>query len=85
MKYKHKPTVVDAVQYPNDKGYPAWFVDAIMKAEIWVNSDYDLEIETLDGVRISSNGDYVIKDTKGEFWFCKSDIFEEIYEVIGDE
>lgn len=28
MKYKHKPTIVDAVQYPNNDSYPSWFVEA---------------------------------------------------------
>lgn len=81
MKYKHKPIVVDAVQYPNDKGYPAWFVEAILNADIYTTSDDNLEIETPEGIMKSSNGDYVIKGTKGEFYFCKPDIFEESYDI----
>lgn len=85
MKYKHKPTIVDAVQYPNDNGYPAWFIDAILNVDIYTTGDYDLAVDTLEGTMVSNKGDYVIKSSNGEFWFCKPDIFDEIYEVISDD
>jgi len=39
-----------------------------------------LHIMTLEGPMAGSRGDYLIKGLKGEFYFCKPDIFEASYE-----
>ncbi len=39
-------------------------------------------IETLEGGQIVCVGDYIIKGTAGEYYPCKPDIFENIYEKI---
>lgn len=84
MKYKHKPTIVDAVQYPNNDSYPSWFVEAIINTDILVIDGEDLEIETLEGTMKAHKGDYIIKGTHEELWVCNHDIFEATYEVIDD-
>ena len=33
---------------------------------------------------IASIGEYIIKGIKGEFYPCKPDIFEQTYELIGE-
>lgn len=38
-------------------------------------------IPTLEGVMTASEGDWIIKDVKGEFYPCKPDIFEATYEA----
>lgn len=38
-----------------------------------------MEIETLEGVITASEGDYIIKRVKGEFYPCKPDIFMASY------
>ena len=37
-------------------------------------------IPTLEGLMIGSQGDWIIKGVKGEFYPCKPDIFEATYE-----
>ena len=37
------------------------------------------KIKTLEGDMNVSNGDYIIKDIKGEFYPCKEDIFKKTY------
>jgi len=44
------------------------------------------QINTLEGVMTAVPGDYIIKGVKGEFYPCKSDIFEMTYdEVTGND
>lgn len=39
-------------------------------------------IATLEGVMHAKPGDYIIRGTAGEFYPCKPDIFESIYEAV---
>ena len=39
-------------------------------------------IETLEGSLTISDGDWIIKGVKGEFYPCKPDIFEATYEQV---
>jgi hypothetical protein len=41
-----------------------------------------INIPTLEGVMRASEGDYVIKGIKGEFYPCKPDIFDSTYEMV---
>lgn len=41
-----------------------------------------LKIETLEGLMIATEGDYIIKGVQGEFYPCKPDIFAETYEKM---
>ncbi len=45
---------------------------------VWENNG--LVIPTLVGNHLAKVGDYIIKGVKGEFYPCKSDIFEQTYE-----
>ena len=44
-----------------------------------------LMIATLEGVMSASPGDYIIRGVKGEFYPCRSDIFEATYERVTDD
>lgn len=39
-------------------------------------------IDTLEGPSLCRYGDYLIKGSKGEYYPCKPDIFEEVYEKV---
>lgn len=39
-------------------------------------------IKTLEGVMRVSEGDYIIKGVKGEFYPCKPDVFALTYDII---
>lgn len=41
-----------------------------------------VEITTLEGTMRADVGDWIIKGVKGEFYPCKSDIFEATYEPV---
>jgi hypothetical protein len=40
------------------------------------------EIRTLEGTMLASSGDWIIRDTEGELYPCKSSVFERQYELV---
>lgn len=81
MKYKKLPVEIEAEQFNKDS-------IKLLEGVCYSNhSKEDLEIlpahiHTLEGVMTVSDGDYVIKGVKGEFYPCKPDIFEMTYERV---
>lgn len=83
MKYRKKPVVIEAVHYRGiqDKDLLTEFLAGNARL---LNTDVmgHMCIETLEGEYRISNGDYIIKGVKGEFYPCKPDIFEMTYEPV---
>jgi len=92
MKYIKKPIPVDAwqidtLEIEHRGNYPDWVAQAISTPLARVGLTKDklfLSIKTLEGTMVASDGDYLIKGPKGEFWFNKREIFEEMYEAVND-
>lgn len=87
MKYVKKPIPVDAWQIDLDNDRPDWVQEAIDDGAvsiilIAISPFYAASIKTLEGVMTASAGDYLIKGPKGEYWFNKREIFEEMYEAV---
>ena len=78
MRFRKKPIVIEAHQFNG----PASFVNVPYEfgRAIFEISDGFWRICTLEGELIVSNGDWIIKGIKGEFYPCKPDIFEATYE-----
>lgn len=78
-RYRRRPVVIDAVQFTGDnfdeiaslgadwETYEAEFADFIL-------------IETVAGDLRADVGDWVVKDSSGELYPCKPDVFAETYE-----
>ncbi len=83
MKYKTKPVEIEAIQFKGKNGLEIlhWMElnSAVREAS---NIDNVLIIKTLEGDMKASEGDYIIKGLKGEFYPCKTDIFHMKYEPI---
>jgi len=47
-----------------------------------VSERMGLQIPTLEGVMLGTEGDWIIKGVKGEIYACKPDIFEITYEPV---
>jgi len=75
-KYRKKPVVVEAVLWTGDNLSE---ITKFMGRQPCVLG-LRIEIETLEGVMSANEGDYIIKGIKGEFYPCKSDIFDMTYE-----
>jgi hypothetical protein len=83
MKFRKKPVVIDAVQWDGvDTASIRQFVsdDSKVITNELSPSDTTLLIRTLEGDMIASEGDWIIKGVKGEFYPCKPDIFAATYE-----
>lgn len=90
MKYRKKPVVIEAIQWNGlnleeikdfvgkDLEYnildTAWEVGKGVPHVI-------MKIHTLEGDHECTVGDFIIKGVNGEFYPCKSDIFEKTYEA----
>ena len=87
MKFRKKPVVVDAVQYPCDHPAlkrcdcdPNW-PDKEGPSPPQACSACGHEfIETLEGRMIVRPGDWIITGALGEHYPCKPDQFESVYE-----
>lgn len=96
-KYIMKPIVIEAYKYiqgtnelnilafikcgdyNNLDCLPKNYLDPIKRKSITLTP---IQINTLEGIMIVSDGDYVIKGVEREYYPCKPDIFEKIYEEL---
>lgn len=78
MKYRKKPVVIEAVKFTGDNWPEIECFVPIGK----YSSDGTFQIVTLEGEHKCSVGDYVIKGVAGEFYPCKPDIFEAMYDLV---
>lgn len=92
MKYRKKPVVIEAMKftYPPSGELLAWMGEAAGQIRMWrhLGAVAEMDVKTLedghdDRVRhVATNGDWIIRGVKGEFYPCKPDIFEQTYEAV---
>jgi hypothetical protein len=92
-KYRKKPVVIEAHRFVDGvwagNGVPEWYTEAFMANRIMHHGEYrspptHATIETLEGTMRADVGDWIIRGVKGEFYPCKSDIFEITYDKVVD-
>lgn len=75
--YQKRPIVIEALQLTEANQE---------EVAIWCSGDWEdidgIIIKTLEGNMLADFGDYIIKGIKGEFYPCKSDIFEASYQLV---
>jgi hypothetical protein len=92
QQFRKKPVVIEAVQW-NSKSKNFDEVMNFMQnfygnklnyenAEELAYQTKQLQIQTLEGIMVASDGDWIIKGVNGEFYPCKPDIFEKTYEKV---
>lgn len=81
MKYIAKPVVIEALLFTNleDNLHD---ICKFIGDDSYIYGCDGLFIRTLEGNMHVSVGDYVIKGTKGEYYPCKPDVFENKYEEV---
>lgn len=92
-KYIKKPIEVEALQIHGNIEEIKEFIgengDAYINDAAWkAGADRPrtvVTIHTLEGDMKATDGDYIIKGVKGEFYPCRKDIFEETYELVESE
>lgn len=83
MKYRKKPIVIEAIKYQSELGNNRvvnWLASLEANIRGWVFHDGEITIPTLEGDMKVTNGDWIIRGIKGEFYPCKADIFSATYE-----
>ena len=80
--FRKKPVVIEAIRWNGIISTLGQFLD---KTPATLLSDGTLIIPTLEGDMKASQGDWIIKGIKGEFYPCKPDIFEATYEPVEDQ
>ena len=86
MRFRKKPVVIEAIKYQAELGNNRvmnWLAQQGANIEGWLFFDGQITIPTLEGRMKASDGDWIIKGIKGEFYPCKPDIFESTYEEVG--
>jgi len=90
-KYRTKPVVIEAGQYKEgmEDGFEERYIDhnhpnrtfgiKVCEKDTPVQVPY---INTLEGKRLITKGDWIITGIKGERYLIKPDIFEETYELV---
>lgn len=77
-KYRKKPVIIETIQWiGNNLSEIENFIGRSVK-----NKETTIVIHTLEGDMEASIGDYIIKGVNGEFYPCKSDIFDKTYEEV---
>ncbi len=76
-KYRKKPVVIEAIRFTTVEALKRAFPDISIYEKTKVEKIY---VQTLEGKVEISEGDYIIKGIKGEYYPCKPEIFKETYE-----
>jgi hypothetical protein len=91
--YRKKPVVVEAMGPVDLMGSNA----AVDKVRSWCGGEWIrpeeqmghpphwFRVPTPEGPMGVSDGDYIIKGTRGEFYPCKPDAFEDTFEIVEEE
>ena len=80
-KYRKKSIVIEAVQFKVDR-VPVPFAGEEGDVVCFDHIHGGWCIYTLEGAMTVSDGDWIIKGVKGEFYPCKPDIFDATYERV---
>jgi hypothetical protein len=82
--YRKKPVDIEAVQFTKDNYSEVWqFTNGMAHTfviDLRPEGKDTCIIPTLEGQHIATEGDYIIRGVEGEFYPCKSSIFEKTYE-----
>lgn len=84
-QYRKKPVIVDAYWFHDLESGVAileWIGNNSGHASLSCGDDPKLVIRTLEGNMEASLGDWIIRGTAGEFYPCKPQIFDAIYEEV---
>lgn len=88
MKYRKKPVVIEAIQFTQNNFPEIKSFTNGLAHSFGIRNSRDMAVScivpTLEGDHIATEGDYIIKGVKGEFYPCKPDIFEKTYEMVGE-
>lgn len=80
-QYRKKPVVIEAIEWTG--GNVKDVINFMDGQNVSYSDSTGLLIHTLEGIHHATDGDYIIKGVKGEFYPCKPDIFAATYDPVG--
>lgn len=87
-KYRKKPVVIEARQLGKGPDGPdviaEWCGGRVLNNLGHPSGKVAIVIPTLEGDMTGQYGDWIIRGVQGEYYPCKSDIFEATYEKVVD-
>ena len=85
-KYKTKPCEIEAIQFTRDNFEEVKrFGEGSIKDLIIERCSNGLaycKVQTLEGLMVATEYDYIIRGLRGEYYPCKPDVFKKKYEEI---
>lgn len=81
-KFRKKPIVIDAVQFLPEHKESVREIQHLGFSVSYSDGRAVIKIQTLEGEMTASEGDWLIKGLRGEFYPCKPDIFDKSYEEV---
>lgn len=85
-QFRKKPVVIEAEQFIVGEPLPFAGHGVVQRCSCGSNEKCAMcgkdFVQTLEGPLVASNGDWIIRGVKGEFYPCKPDIFEATYEAV---
>jgi hypothetical protein len=83
-KYVKKPVVIEAVKWTGNN--VTEIVEFCVDCYSYTRGNIpQLMVRTLEGPMKATDGDYIIKGVKGEFYPCKPDVFELTYDEVTNQ
>ena len=87
-QYRKKPVVIEAIQFDGNYDSANHLLKTtdmhIVNIDCEVYDRTNFDIRTLEGDMRVLPGDWIIKGIEGEFYPCKSSIFEMTYEELSE-
>lgn len=81
-KYRKKPVIIEAIQWTGTNADEIKsFIDP---DKCHILNTGDIVVSTLEGPRIPSINDFIVKGVEGEFYPCKPSIFNLSHELVED-
>ena len=82
--YRTKPCEIKAIQFTRNNFEEVKEFTENCAFNLFEGADdvYFCTVATLEGTMIATEGDYIIKGLRGEFYPCKPDVFNKKYEEI---
>lgn len=91
MRYRHKPTKIEAFRWtggPDQTEDPLWAVEAIRDGRISFyaagSADVQILVDTPEGVMSGKSGVWVAQGVEGELYIIQPELFEQLYEFDAD-
>jgi hypothetical protein len=93
MRYRHKPTKIEAFRWtggPDQTEDPLWVIQAIRDGRIsfancGTGQPVYAEVETREGTMVAQQGWWIAKGIAGELYVIDPKLFDQLYEFDADE